>query len=90
VPLDYNQHHQQMQKQLSVLLVCINMLDMLCLLLAGTQRVGPIWTGDNAAQWSHLAVSVPMVLTLGLTGLPFSGADVGGFFGNPDAELLTR
>eukprot|EP00878_Enallax_costatus_P018240 GHUV01019193.1.p1 GENE.GHUV01019193.1~~GHUV01019193.1.p1 ORF type:complete len:724 (+),score=171.12 GHUV01019193.1:190-2361(+) len=57
---------------------------------AGTQRVGPIWTGDNAAQWSHLAVSVPMLLTLGLTGLPFSGADVGGFFGNPDAELLTR
>lgn len=57
---------------------------------SGTQRVGPIWTGDNAAQWSHLAVSVPMVLTLGLTGLPFSGADVGGFFGNPDAELLTR
>jgi hypothetical protein len=23
---------------------------------AGTQRVGPIWTGDNAAQWSHLKV----------------------------------
>ncbi|KAF8064543.1 PSL5 [Scenedesmus sp. PABB004] len=57
---------------------------------AGTQRVGPIWTGDNAAQWSHLAVSVPMLLTLGLTGLPFSGADVGGFFGNPDPELLVR
>lgn len=57
---------------------------------AGTQRVGPIWTGDNAAQWSHLAVSVPMLLTLNMAGLPFSGADVGGFFGNPDAELLTR
>jgi Glycosyl hydrolases family 31 len=56
----------------------------------GTQRVGPIWTGDNAAQWSHLSVSVPMLLTLGLTGLPFSGADVGGFFGNPDVELLIR
>lgn len=25
---------------------------------AGTQRVGPIWTGDNAAKWSHLKVSV--------------------------------
>jgi len=37
----------------------------------GTQRVGPIWTGDNAAQWSHMAVSVPMVLTLNLAGLPF-------------------
>jgi alpha 1,3-glucosidase len=56
----------------------------------GTQRVGPIWTGDNAAQWSHLKVATPMLLTLGLAGLPFSGADVGGFFGNPDAELLTR
>lgn len=56
----------------------------------GTQRVGPIWTGDNAAQWSHLKVATPMLLTLGLSGLPFSGADVGGFFGNPDAELLTR
>ncbi len=31
-----------------------------------------------------------MLLTLGLTGLPYSGADVGGFFGNPDAELMTR
>jgi alpha 1,3-glucosidase len=31
-----------------------------------------------------------MLLTLGITGLPYSGADVGGFFGNPDAELLTR
>jgi alpha 1,3-glucosidase len=31
-----------------------------------------------------------MLLTLNMAGLPFSGADVGGFFGNPDAELLTR
>ena len=57
---------------------------------AGTQRVGPIWTGDNAADWDHLRVSVLMTLTLGLTGLTWSGADVGGFFGNPDAELMTR
>lgn len=35
-------------------------------------------------------MSVPMLLTLNMAGLPFSGADVGGFFGNPDAELLTR
>ena len=56
----------------------------------GTQKVGPIWTGDNTADWDHLAVSIPMLTTLSLTGLPFSGADVGGFFGNPDAELLTR
>jgi alpha 1,3-glucosidase len=57
---------------------------------AGTQRIGAIWTGDNGADWDHLEVSVPMLLTIGVTGLPFSGADVGGFFGNPDAELMTR
>jgi len=57
---------------------------------SGTQRVGPIWTGDNGADWDHLAVSVPMVVSIGLAGLPFNGADVGGFFGNPDAELMTR
>ncbi|KAK5846424.1 hypothetical protein PVK06_002711 [Gossypium arboreum] len=36
-----------------------------------------------------LRVSVPMVLTLG-SGMTFSGADVGGFFGNPKPELLVR
>uniref|UniRef100_A0A7N0TZF4 Probable glucan 1,3-alpha-glucosidase n=1 Tax=Kalanchoe fedtschenkoi TaxID=63787 RepID=A0A7N0TZF4_KALFE len=57
---------------------------------AGTQRYGAIWTGDNTADWDHLRVSVPMILTLGLTGISFSGADVGGFFGNPEPELLVR
>jgi len=57
---------------------------------AGTQTIGPIWTGDNTADWDHLRVSVPMCLALGITGLTYSGADVGGFFGNPDAELMTR
>ena len=56
----------------------------------GTQRVGPIWTGDNFARWDHLKMSVPMLLTLGVTGLPFSGADVAGFFGNPEPELMVR
>jgi alpha 1,3-glucosidase len=40
---------------------------------AGTQKVGPVWTGDNTADWSHLRVSVPMCLTLGLTGIAFTG-----------------
>jgi alpha 1,3-glucosidase len=31
-----------------------------------------------------------MLLSIGMTGLTFSGADVGGFFGNPDSELLVR
>jgi alpha 1,3-glucosidase len=57
---------------------------------AGSQRSAAVWTGDNLSAWSHLAVSIPMILTNGISGFPFIGADVGGFFGNPSKELLTR
>ena len=57
---------------------------------AGSQRLGAMWTGDNQADWSHLAASVPMVLAQNIAGFPFAGADVGGFFGNPSKELQTR
>ncbi|PIK52128.1 hypothetical protein BSL78_10975 [Apostichopus japonicus] len=57
---------------------------------AGSQRYGAIWTGDNAAEWSHLKASLPMCLSISIAGIPFIGADVGGFFKNPDTELLTR
>ena len=51
---------------------------------------GAIWTGDNAAAWDHLRASVPMLLSVGVAGLPFVGADVGGFFKDPETELLVR
>eukprot|EP00036_Acanthoecidae_sp_10tr_P011152 CAMPEP_0182925880 /NCGR_PEP_ID=MMETSP0105_2-20130417/10710_1 /TAXON_ID=81532 ORGANISM="Acanthoeca-like sp., Strain 10tr" /NCGR_SAMPLE_ID=MMETSP0105_2 /ASSEMBLY_ACC=CAM_ASM_000205 /LENGTH=901 /DNA_ID=CAMNT_0025063749 /DNA_START=26 /DNA_END=2731 /DNA_ORIENTATION=+ len=57
---------------------------------AGSQKYGAIWTGDNTADWGHLAASIPMILSVSLAGLPFAGADMGGFFGNPEDELLTR
>lgn len=57
---------------------------------AGSQRFGAVWTGDNMADWSHLAIAVPMLLSLSVSGIAFCGADVGGFFNNPDFELLTR
>uniref|UniRef100_A0A8B9G4A4 Neutral alpha-glucosidase AB n=1 Tax=Amazona collaria TaxID=241587 RepID=A0A8B9G4A4_9PSIT len=57
---------------------------------AGSQRYGAVWTGDNTAEWEHLKISIPMCLSFGLAGLAFCGADVGGFFKNPDAELLVR
>lgn len=57
---------------------------------AGSQRSAAMWTGDNQADWGHLAASIPMVLNQGVAGFPFAGADVGGFFGNPSKELLTR
>ncbi|TRY55081.1 hypothetical protein DNTS_034510 [Danionella cerebrum] len=57
---------------------------------AGSQRYGAVWTGDNAAEWVHLKISIPMCLSLGLVGISFCGADVGGFFKHPTPELLVR
>ncbi|XP_029470724.1 neutral alpha-glucosidase AB isoform X2 [Rhinatrema bivittatum] len=57
---------------------------------AGSQRYGAMWTGDNAAEWDHLKISIPMCLSLGLVGISFCGADIGGFFKNPSTELLVR
>ncbi|KAF8342699.1 glycoside hydrolase family 31 protein [Cantharellus anzutake] len=57
---------------------------------AGSQRFGAIWTGDNLGTWEHMAVGIPMTLSNGIAGMTFAGADVGGFFGNPDVEMLVR
>lgn len=57
---------------------------------AGSQRTAAMWTGDNMSKWEYLKISIPMVLTSNVVGMPFAGADVGGFFGNPSSELLTR
>ncbi|KAI0460916.1 hypothetical protein LJB42_001452 [Komagataella kurtzmanii] len=56
----------------------------------GSQATAAMWTGDNAATWEYLKVALPMILSNGIAGMPFAGADVGGFFGNPSKELLTR
>ena len=57
---------------------------------AGTQKYAAIWTGDNTAEWGHLEASVPMCLSLSISGMSHVGADIGGFFGNPDGELFVR
>ncbi len=57
---------------------------------AGTQRYAASWTGDNTSSWNHLCLTVPTLLSLGISGYPFVGVDVGGFVGSPPADLLTR
>lgn len=57
---------------------------------SGSQRYAAIWTGDNFADWGHLAASIKMCLSESVAGFSFCGADVGGFFGNPDPELFER
>jgi alpha-glucosidase len=57
---------------------------------AGGQRYAATWSGDNSSTWNHLRQTVPQLVNLGLSGFAMSGADVGGFAGSPQAELLTR
>uniref|UniRef100_A0A8C3PRF7 Glycoside hydrolase family 31 N-terminal domain-containing protein n=1 Tax=Calidris pygmaea TaxID=425635 RepID=A0A8C3PRF7_9CHAR len=57
---------------------------------AGSQKYGAVWTGDNRAKWAYLKISIPMLLTISMAGISFCGADVGGFIGDPEPELLVR
>ena len=57
---------------------------------AGVQRYSTMWTGDTNSTWDGLALSIPMFATLGLSGQPFIGGDVGGFIGRGNGELLVR
>jgi len=57
---------------------------------SGTQRYAATWTGDNSSTWNHLKMSTPMLLSMGISGYPLVGDDIGGFAGSPPADLLTR
>ena len=57
---------------------------------AGIQRYAVTWTGDNNATWDSLSLSIPMFQSMGLSGQPFVGADIPGFIGRADGELLAR
>ena len=57
---------------------------------AGIQRWATMWTGDTNSTWEALALNIPMFTTLGLSGQPFVGSDIGGFIGRGNGELLVR
>ncbi len=57
---------------------------------SGIQRYGALWTGDNVATDEHLLLGVRLVNSLGLSGVPFVGYDVGGFVGDADQKLFAR
>lgn len=57
---------------------------------AGMQRYSWNWTGDTETSWEALRGTIPTVLGLALSGVPFSGPDIGGFSGNPSPELYLR
>jgi len=57
---------------------------------AGTQRYASSWTADNRSTWEDLRITPAMLMNLGLSGLAFTGSDVGGFEGEPTPELFAR
>lgn len=57
---------------------------------AGLQRYSAIWTGDNRAEDDHMLLGVRLMNSLGLSGVPFTGMDVGGFTGNGSPALYAR
>ena len=57
---------------------------------SGVQRYASVWTGDNVASWEHLKLGIVQLQRLSMSGIPFCGTDIGGFSGEPDAELFTR
>src|SRR5260370_38078766 len=57
---------------------------------SGAQRYAATWTGDNSSTWNHLAMSTPMLLSMGISGFPLIGNDIGGFAGSPTPDLFTR
>lgn len=56
----------------------------------GIQKYAFVWTGDNHSYWEQMETSIPMLLNLGLSGVPFCGADIGGFASDCSGEMLAR
>jgi alpha-glucosidase len=57
---------------------------------AGVQRWSAVWMGDNSSWWEHLEMSIPQLMNMGLSGVAFVGADIGGFTENATPELFAR
>ena len=56
----------------------------------GGHRYAATWTGDNLSSVDQMKLSVPMSLTLGLSGQPFNGPDIGGFCESANGELVAQ
>lgn len=57
---------------------------------SGVQRYSAVWTGDNLPTDEHMMLGVRLVNSMGLTGMPYTGPDVGGFGGNTSVDLFAR
>ncbi|XP_078603226.1 sucrase-isomaltase, intestinal-like [Branchiostoma floridae x Branchiostoma japonicum] len=56
----------------------------------GSGKSGGHWLGDNTSKWDHLHKSIIGMLEFNLFGIPYIGADICGFWGEPDREMCWR
>jgi alpha-glucosidase len=57
----------------------------------GIARYGETWSGDNRTSWHTLKWNLRQGLSMSLSGMPFTGHDIGGFDGpKADSELFVR
>lgn len=56
----------------------------------GIQKFSALWTGDNFSSWDQLRENLYMVLNLGLSGVSFCGADIGGFGGSKGLKGIVK
>ncbi|MDX2052937.1 MAG: glycoside hydrolase family 31 protein [Polyangiaceae bacterium] len=56
----------------------------------GIQKYAAVWTGDSSSNWETLGMTPTMLQGLGVSGVPFSGSDVGGFTGAQSSEIYGR
>jgi alpha-glucosidase len=57
---------------------------------SGAQRYTSSWTGDNVATWEHLWLANIQVQRMSISGMGFTGSDIGGFAEQPTGELYAR
>ena len=57
---------------------------------AGTQRYAAVTTAGSRSRWEDLRDVLPTLMSLGVSGIPFSGSEIGGFRGSATPELYAR
>ncbi|XP_063967413.1 sucrase-isomaltase, intestinal-like [Lytechinus pictus] len=57
---------------------------------AGTGKSAHHWLGDNQSIWGHLHWGITGMLEFNMFGIPYSGADICGFWGNTTYEMCWR
>ncbi|GAB1290723.1 Maltase-glucoamylase 2, pseudogene [Apodemus speciosus] len=53
-------------------------------------RWGGHWLGDNTAAWDQLGKSIIGMMEFSLFGIPYTGANICGFFGDAEYEMCIR